>query len=42
MKNYSTNKTTIKTIDWTWSSDLLDMNDYRIKKRLQIDFSSNR
>ena len=27
-KNYETNKTKIKTIDDTWSSDLLDMNDY--------------
>ena len=26
--NYSTNKTKIKSIDDTWSSDLLDMNDY--------------
>ena len=30
-KNYSTNKTIIKSIDDTWSSDLLDMNDYSIK-----------
>ena len=30
-KNYSTNKTIIKSIDDTWSSDLLDMNDYGIK-----------
>ena len=30
-KNYSTNKTIIKSIDDTWSSDLLDMNDYDIK-----------
>ena len=28
MRNYSTNKTIIKSIDDTWSSDLLDMNDY--------------
>ena len=27
-KNYPTNKTIIKSIDDTWSSDLLDMNDY--------------
>ena len=27
-KNYETNKTMIKSIDDTWSSDLLDMNDY--------------
>ena len=27
-KNYETNKTIIKSIDDTWSSDLLDMNDY--------------
>ena len=26
-KNYPTNKTIIKSIDDTWSSDLLDMND---------------
>ena len=30
-KNYPTNKITIKSIDDTWSSDLLDMNDYGIK-----------
>ena len=30
-KNYLTNKTIIKSIDDTWSSDLLDMNDYGIK-----------
>ena len=30
-KNYSTNKVMIKSIDDTWSSDLLDMNDYGIK-----------
>ena len=30
-KNYSTNKTIFKSIDDTWSSDLLDMNDYGIK-----------
>ena len=30
-KNYPTNKTIIKSIDDTWSSDLLDMNDYGIK-----------
>ena len=30
-KNYETNKTMIKSIDDTWSSDLLDMNDYGIK-----------
>ena len=27
-KNYPTNKTIIKSIDDTWSSGLLDMNDY--------------
>ena len=27
-KNFPTNKTKIKSIDDTWSSDLLDMNDY--------------
>ena len=27
-KNYETNRTMIKSIDDTWSSDLLDMNDY--------------
>ena len=31
MINYLTNKTIIKSIDDTWSSDLLDMNDYGIK-----------
>ena len=30
-KNYPTNKSIIKSIDDTWSSDLLDMNDYGIK-----------
>ena len=29
--NYPTNKTKIKSFDDTWSSDLLDMNDYGIK-----------
>ena len=28
IRNYQTNKTMIKSIDDTWSSDLLDMNDY--------------
>ena len=28
-KNYETNKTMSKSIDDTWSSDLLDMNDYK-------------
>ena len=28
MEIYPTNKTIIKSIDDTWSSDLLDMNDY--------------
>ena len=28
--NYPTNKTVIKSFDGTWSSDLLDMNDYGI------------
>ena len=27
-KNYPTNKTMIKSVDDTWSSDLLDKNDY--------------
>ena len=31
MRNYPTNKTMIKSIDDTWSSDSLDMNDYGIK-----------
>ena len=30
-KNYPSNKTIIKSIDDTWSSDLLDMNDYGSK-----------
>ena len=30
-KNYPTIKTMIKSIDDTWSSDLLDMKDYGIK-----------
>ena len=30
-KIFPTNKTIIKSIDDTWSSDLLDMNDYGIK-----------
>ena len=30
-KNFPTNKTIIKSFDETWSSDLLDMNDYGIK-----------
>ena len=30
-KNYPTNNTIFKPIDDTWSSDLLDMNDYGIK-----------
>ena len=30
-KNYPTNKINIKSIDDTWSSDLLDMNDYGTK-----------
>ena len=28
LRNYPTNKIMIKSIDDTWSSDLLDMNDY--------------
>ena len=32
-KKYKTNKTIIKSIDDTWSSDLLDMNDYGIKNK---------
>ena len=31
MRNYQTNKARIKSIDDTWSSDLLDVNDYGIK-----------
>ena len=31
MRTYPTNKIIIKSIDDTWSSDLLDMNDYGIK-----------
>ena len=31
LRNYPTNKTIIKSIDDTWSSDLLDMNDYGTK-----------
>ena len=31
LRNYPTNTTKIKSIDDTWSSDLLDMNDYGIK-----------
>ena len=30
-KNFPTNMTIVKSIDDTWSSDLLDMNDYGIK-----------
>ena len=33
MRNYPTNKTMIRSIDDTWSSDLLDMNDYGIKNK---------
>ena len=32
-KKYETNKTMIKSIDDTWSSDLLDMNDYGPKTK---------
>ena len=32
-KNYETNKTMIKSIDDTWSSDSLDMNDYGPKSK---------
>ena len=32
-KNYPTNKTIIKSLDDTWSSDLLDMNDYGFKNK---------
>ena len=28
IKKFATNKTTLKSIDYTWSSDLLEMNDY--------------
>ena len=31
MKNYPTEKALIKSIDYTWSSDLLDMKNYVIK-----------
>ena len=30
-KNYLTNKTFVKYINETWSSDLIDMNDYGIE-----------
>ena len=30
-KNYETNKTLLKSIDDTWSADLLDMIDYRVE-----------
>ena len=36
-KNYETNKTMIKSVDDTWSSELLDMNDYGPKKTTVID-----
>ena len=36
-KNYPTNKTIIKSIDDTCSSDLLDMNDYGPKTIEVID-----
>ena len=32
-KNYPTNESKIKSVDDTWSSDLLDMNDYGIKNK---------
>ena len=32
-KNYETNKTMIQSIDDTWSSDLLDVNDYGPKNK---------
>ena len=32
-KNYQTNRTKIKSIDDTWSSELLDMNDYGPKNK---------
>ena len=31
MRNYPTNKTIIKSIDDSWSTDLLDMNEYGVK-----------
>ena len=34
IRNYLTNKTIIKSVDDTWSSDLLDMNDYGIKNNI--------
>ena len=30
-KNYETNKTLLKSIDETWSADLLQMDDYGVK-----------
>ena len=36
-KNYPTNRTMIKSIDDTWSSDLLDMKDYGIKNNKGFD-----
>ena len=33
LKNYPTNRTMIKSIDDTWFSDLLDINDYGIKNK---------
>ena len=36
-KNYDTNKTVIESSDDSWSSDLLDMNDYGPKKIEVLD-----
>ena len=33
LRNYPTNRTKIKSIDYTWSSDLLNMNDYGMKNK---------
>ena len=37
-KNYETNKTMIKSIDDTWSSDFLDMRDYGPKNKRRYRF----
>ena len=34
--NYPTNKTIIKSIDETWSSDLVDRNDYGVKNNKRL------
>ena len=38
-KNYETNKTVIKSIEDTWSSDLLDMNDYDPKNNRRYRYT---